>query len=359
MIRALRCAQGDNHSLPDCRVRQPGSGPAPRPARSRRQELGPPGRAACGSPALSRHTLCDGARGMSRTAAGLRSDPTTRLAEVARRRPEWQGWIGLLDVARRAMDGGRWPLALTPARISPSASRREPLLHNRTLRVDAGRAQSLIEELAFTAGEIEGGRSLRGLRVSRADSLALMSSAIIGNTHVIQLLATQQDVDPAALDSLAHMAALPLLQACSQQLQSLLPTTGPKATVRSAPPGRCWRSGGGWIAAAGFGADAAPPTGRSSGSTASIVASGTTGSSAHSRPMNRGSCSRWRPARPAMGISNRLPVSRAFLPLELLLQDLETVELDLVALERGYHRPQTSAFPLALQLTDDAAGAGL
>jgi hypothetical protein len=50
---------------------------------------------------------------------------------------------------------------------------------------------------------------------------------------------------------------------------------------------------------------------------------------------------------------------QGFPPLELQLQDLETVELDLVALERGYHRPQTSAFPLAMQLTDDAAGSGL
>ena len=250
---------------------------------------------------------------MSRTAAGLRSDPTTRLAEVARRRPEWQGWIGLLDVARRAMDGGRWPLALTPARISPSASRREPLLHNRTLRVDAGLAQSLIEELAFTAGEIEGGRSFRGLRVSRADSLALMSSAIIGNAHVIQLLALNKMWIPRRLTRSLTWPRFPCSRPAVSSSRVYSHTTGPKVTVRSAPPGPCWRSGGGWIAAAGFGADAAPPTGRSSGSIASIVASGTTGSSAHSRPMNRGSCSRWRRARPAMVISNRLPVSRALL----------------------------------------------
>jgi FdhE protein len=33
-------------------------------------------------------------------------------------------------------------------------------------------------------------------------------------------------------------------------------------------------------------------------------------------------------------------------PFELLLQDLETVELDLVALDRGYRRPEKSGFPL-------------
>ena len=296
---------------------------------------------------------------MSRTAAGLRSDPTTRLAEVARRRPEWQGWIGLLDVARRAMDGGRWPLALTPARISPSASRREPLLHNRTLRVDAGRAQSLIEELAFTAGEIEGGRSLRGLRVSRADSLALMSSAIIGNTHVIQLLATQQDVDPAALDSLAHMAALPLLQACSQQLQSLLPHHWPEGycPICAAWPMlaerrgldrsrrlRCGRCAADWEVEWLYCIYCGERDHRQLGSFA---------------PDESGELLKVETCETCHGYLKSVASLQGLPPLELLLQDLETVELDLVALERGYHRPQTSAFPLALQLTDDAAGAGL
>jgi FdhE protein len=37
-------------------------------------------------------------------------------------------------------------------------------------------------------------------------------------------------------------------------------------------------------------------------------------------------------------------------PFELLLQDLETVELDLVALDRGYGRPEESGFPLEIRL---------
>ncbi len=37
-------------------------------------------------------------------------------------------------------------------------------------------------------------------------------------------------------------------------------------------------------------------------------------------------------------------------PFELLLQDLETVELDLVALDRGYARPEEPGFNLDVQL---------
>src|SRR3954470_3305205 len=160
---------------------------------------------------------------MPRTAGGLRSDPTTRLAEVARQRPEWQGWIGLLNVARRALDDGPWTLALGPAYASESASQREPLLHHRTLEADARKAQALIEHLALSAAEMEAGPLVAGLRLFPADSLRLIAAAITRDTDTFELLANQQGLDAAALESLAHMAALPLLQACSQQLQGLLP----------------------------------------------------------------------------------------------------------------------------------------
>ncbi|HEX6435279.1 MAG TPA: formate dehydrogenase accessory protein FdhE, partial [Gemmatimonadales bacterium] len=42
-------------------------------------------------------------------------------------------------------------------------------------------------------------------------------------------------------------------------------------------------------------------------------------------------------------------------PFELLLQDLETVELDLVALNRGYSRPAQSGFTLDLHLAHHAS----
>jgi hypothetical protein len=36
---------------------------------------------------------------------------------------------------------------------------------------------------------------------------------------------------------------------------------------------------------------------------------------------------------------------------ELLLRDLETVELDLIAMDRGYGRPEESPFRLKVRLT--------
>jgi formate dehydrogenase maturation protein FdhE len=44
---------------------------------------------------------------------------------------------------------------------------------------------------------------------------------------------------------------------------------------------------------------------------------------------------------------------QAIPPFELLLQDLETVELDIVARERGYGRPDASGFELEVTVAGD------
>jgi FdhE protein len=46
---------------------------------------------------------------------------------------------------------------------------------------------------------------------------------------------------------------------------------------------------------------------------------------------------------------------QGFPAFELLLQDLETVEFDLVALDRGYCRPLRSGFALDIQIVDHAS----
>jgi FdhE protein len=281
---------------------------------------------------------------MSRTAGGLRNDPATRLVELAQRRPEWKGWIGLLDVARRAMDE-TWSVALTPAPTSPSAGRREPLLHNRALRVDARHVRALIDEL--------------GLRLSAADSLALLSAAISGDTAIVQRLAAQLEVDAAALESRGQMATLPLLQACRQQLQSLLPRFWSESycPICAAWPVlaerrgldrsrrlRCGRCATDWEVEWLYCIYCGERDHRKLGTLL---------------PEESGEMLKVETCDTCHGYLKSIASLQGFQPLELLLQDLETVELDLVALERGYHRPQQSAFQLTIQLCDDASGAGL
>jgi FdhE protein len=55
------------------------------------------------------------------------------------------------------------------------------------------------------------------------------------------------------------------------------------------------------------------------------------------------------------GYLKSIATLQGFPALELLLQDLSTVELDLVALQRNYQRPQRSALVLELRLAGHAS----
>src|SRR5215213_6382558 len=96
---------------------------------------------------------------MQRSPGGLRSNTTSRLAELADQRPEWRTWIGLLDTAWRSLNDAGWASPLDPAELtatpagSPPAA---PLLHGKTLWLDADRVQHLVRHLAATSGEREG-----------------------------------------------------------------------------------------------------------------------------------------------------------------------------------------------------------
>jgi len=198
-----------------------------------------------------------------------------------------------------------------------------------------------------------------GLRLSRADSLALLSAAISGDPAIIQRLAAQLEVDAAALESRAQMAALPLLQACRQQLQSLLPQFWSESycPICAAWPVlaerrgldrsrrlRCGRCATDWEVEWLYCIYCGERDHRKLGTLL---------------PEEAGEMLKVETCDTCHGYLKSIASLQGFQPLELLLQDLETVELDLVALERGYHRPQQSAFPLTMQLCDDASGAGL
>jgi FdhE protein len=72
-------------------------------------------------------------------------------------------------------------------------------------------------------------------------------------------------------------------------------------------------------------------------------------------PEGRGEMLRVETCSSCNGYLKSISSLQGFPPIELLLQDLETVELDLVALDRGYQRPPTSGFTLDTQVVDHAS----
>jgi FdhE protein len=212
--------------------------------------------------------------------------------------------------------------------------------------------QRLVRRLASEAahGEMTGAGSLRGYRPSPDDSIRLLAAAVRQDLVEIGALADAAGIDRGALTSIAHLAAFPLLQSCGRLLEDRIPQSwmhgycpicaawpilaerrGLDRTRRL----RCGRCGGEWevqwLCCIYCGE-------RQHEHLGSMVPE------EREERLNVETCSSCR------GYLKSVATLQAIPPFELLLQDLETVEFDLVALERGYGRPQECGFILEIRL---------
>jgi FdhE protein len=300
---------------------------------------------------------------MPRTAGGLRSDPTTRLTELRRERPEWQGWIRLLTMAEEATHDASWgaPLTDTDLATQSDSPQTVPLLHGRSLQVTPSRVHRLVRGLASAAsdGDIEGGTSLDHFRPSETDAMKLFSDAVVEDGNSIQITAAGLGLDAGALATVAHLAAYPLLQSCGRQLESRIPSAWQQGycPVCAAWPTlaerrgldrsrrlRCARCATQWEVPWLYCIYCGE---RNHERLGSLEAEG------------KGELLKVETCSTCQGYLKSLATLQGFPAFELLLQDLETVEFDLVALDRGYARPRHRGFTLDLHLVDRASGRAL
>ena len=292
---------------------------------------------------------------MPRTVAGVRTDPATRLADLEQQRPEWRAWLGLLGEVERELDDVPRRAPFDDAEVGGTiagASVEAPLLHGRALRVDAGRVQQLVHRLMATAASesVTGAASFREYRPSADDAVRLLAAAVRQDFAEIAAFADAAGMDRGALTSIAHLAAFPLLQSCGRVLENLIPRswTHGYCPICAAWPIlaerrgldrtrrlRCGRCGGEWqvqwLCCIYCGE-------REHEHLRSLVPE------AGGERLNVETCLSCR------GYLKSVATLQALPPFELLLQDLETVELDLVALDRGYARPQECGFALDIRL---------
>jgi FdhE protein len=283
---------------------------------------------------------------MPRTAAGLRTGPTTRIADLAAQRPEWGAWLGLLAEVEEVA-GRQSPVA---SRQSPVASPPSPLLHQSVLRIDTDEARQLIVRLAKKASNLENGASLRGYRPTGDEALRLIRVAVSQNRHGVAEMAAARGLDAGALASVAHLAALPLLRASATTLRERIPQYWPHGycPICAAWPVlaerrgldrsrrlRCGRCAGEWeiewLTCVYCGE-------RNHKQLGSLV------SEDGDEMLKVETCASCR------GYLKSIATLQAIPAFELLLKDLETVELDLVALERGYTRPEKCGFEIEVEV---------
>src|SRR5215210_3679885 len=297
---------------------------------------------------------------MQRSPGGLRSNTTPRLAELADHRPEWRTWIGLLDTAWRSLNDAGWASPLDPAELattpagSPGAA---PLLHSKTLRLDPDRVQHLVHQLASTSGqgETQGGNSLLNFRPSPEEALALVSAAIRQDGEALAGLAAERGVNPGAVAAVAHLTALPLLQSSRRQLEPLLPdywhagycpvcaawpVLAERRGLDRSRRLRCGRCAADWEVPWLFCIYCGERNHEKLGSL---------------EPDETGEALKVETCATCAGYLKSIATLQGFDPFDLLLEDLGTIELDLVALERNYQRPLKSGFTLEVNVAANAS----
>lgn len=290
---------------------------------------------------------------MQGTASGLRTDAAARLVELQRQRPEWHSWIAMLGEVERALSDEAWGTPLGDAEVgtvsgSPADA---PLLQGRTVRLDADRVRRLVRRLASQASQGDAGsRSLRAYRPSAADAVRLLEAAVRQDLAELGALAHQAGVDPRALTSVAHLAAFPLLQCCGRLLEDRVPRHWPHGycPICAAWPIlaerrgldrtrrlRCGRCGGEWEVQWLYCIYCGE---REHERLGSLVLE------ERQEKLKVETCASCRGYLKSVATLQEIPA------FELLLQDLETVELDLVALDRGYGRPEECGFHLEVRV---------
>jgi FdhE protein len=145
-----------------------------------------------------------------------------KLAEVRRNQPEagdpgWQLWLDLVELA---VEEARQPAWSERVHAREGRSPDAPLLHGATLRIDAGRASTIVMRLAGKLGitTVEG-----------AEPLSLILAGVERDAGTLDALATRVAVSADTVAVLAQLCALPLLLNAAKQL-------GPEAS-------RAWQRG--------------------------------------------------------------------------------------------------------------------
>ena len=283
---------------------------------------------------------------MHGTTPGLSAGTDSRLAELERQRPEYRTWLRLLAEIRRALQDPAWSgLVMLPGNDGAGTGRApgEPLLNGRELSVDPKALRGLVGRLLETAdGQVH---------PSSADaSIHLLMAALQHDVDGLAALAARAGMDPGTFRTVAVLAAVPLLHSAGRLLREQVPPSWGHgycpicgswpllAELRSLDRSRrlrCAGCAGDWP----FRMLCCPYCGEKDHERL-----GTLVLDEEMATFSVETCSS------CHGCLKSITTLQAISPFDLLLCDLETLELDLAAFDRGYVRPDGAGFRLSLRL---------
>jgi FdhE protein len=272
--------------------------------------------------------------------------------------PAWRPWLRMVDRAQNAAEDPEWKRLS----VEPPADRASdaPLLHGAVLNVDVRRVRRLLRDLLREAeravGDADRGRpnesggSAPQSRVRRLATGSVLEAAIAQDAEGIERAANSGGVDAGRLAVAAQLAATPILRACAVHLRERIPQS--------------WLNGycpicGAWPATAelrGLERNRRLRCGRCASDWAlPVLQCPFCNELRHDRlrsllPEGDEQTRRVDACDTCKGYVKTFSTLQAMRPRALATIDLATVELDMVAEERGYARPSRLAFPVAITI---------
>jgi FdhE protein len=261
--------------------------------------------------------------------------------------PESAPWLGVLsavlDEAADVCSGALWnTVAAATTLADMSRPVVAPLLAAAKIPIDVQLAERRVRRALALVAEV--GPEAISLRTvagaGRFDSLAFLEAAVNADGYHLAAIASSCNLDPDALAAAASLAVMPLLHALRRRLGSAVdphwnegycpicggwPHLAEQRGLERARRLRCARCGGDW----GQPGIRCPFCGVIGHEARAALVSEQDG---EARKVE--TCSR------CLGYLKSVSTLRAWAEDEVTLADLATVDLDLVALEREFERPQ-------------------
>jgi FdhE protein len=276
----------------------------------------------------------------------------TRLDKLAQQHPEWRSWLAVCEVTLRELENPVWHTLELLSQTEPSPS--VPLLDGMQLRIDGTVLRDWLGRLRQCAAVSHASSDISryATEMRHVDACALLTAAVRQDSAWLQTQADAIDTESRALSALAQLIVMPLLHECRRRLADRLPSSWTQgycpvcgawavtAEVRGIERtrhlrcGRCgvdWRTQ--WLRC--------PLCGESSHERLAILTI-----EGQEKPRSIATCSR------CHSYIKTLTTLQGAAPQEIMLDDLATVELDVVALDRGYTRPSRPGYSVQLHITE-------
>ena len=268
-----------------------------------------------------------------------------------------------VEILKVAAAGG-WEDGV-PALDPAQAEHGVPLLHGQTLQVDGAQVRRLLVRLAklTAAASVDGAAAAsaiaRAAEQGRLDATALVGCAVTQDPDGLQRLRDASDVDLTLLATLGQLVLLPLLLACGRRAEPLL------GAVR-------WQSGWCPVCAAwptlaelrGLARDLYLRCGRCGSGWRSERRGCVYCGNQDKEAQGYFAAERERESRRAAVCAACKGYLKTFATLgpldpgELLVRDLQSLELDVTAIEHGYERPDGLGWELAAEVVAAPARSG-